>query len=97
MPGLRLGQQEPVFTCVNVCRGWGWGMHPYPPQRRCRGKIYTERKKGWKGRLEVGRGQRPNEQISQTSRSENKNTDVHIAQLQGCMEKEKKTIKKSTS
>lgn len=46
----------------------------------------------------VGRGQSANEQISQATRSENKNTDVCITQLQGCMEKKKKnTIKKSTS
>lgn len=53
-------------TCFHLraCMLGVWGVHPYPPQRRCWGKSCTERKKGWKGRLEVGRGQRPNEQIS---------------------------------
>lgn len=59
---------------------------------RCR-KIYTRDGKGVEGQARTRRGQSPNEQISETTRSENKNTDGYVAQLRAVWKRGKKKKK----
>lgn len=99
--GLGSGANAPwvfILECVHHREGDTHHLFKGEKTQRWRGEIYHEPGEMAEDPPGVGRGQSANEQISEATRSENKNTGVHIAQLQGCMEKKKKkknTIKKN--